>query len=71
MKNRELATAAVSRRVREIIEGNKEPVMWVAEDNFAGKTKLGEWVQETEHALLGLKANRLQSRIHGACRMNT
>jgi hypothetical protein len=42
LKNRELATAAVSRQVREIIEGNKEPVMWVAEDNFAGKTKLGE-----------------------------
>jgi hypothetical protein len=71
LKNRELATAAVSRQVREIIEGNKGVVMWVAEDNFAGKTKLGEWVQKTEHALLGLKTNRLQSRIHGACRMST
>jgi hypothetical protein len=36
LKNRELATAPVSRRVRETIEGNKEAVMWVAEDNFTG-----------------------------------
>ena len=71
LKNRELATAAVSRRIRGVIEGNKEPVMWVAEDNFAGKTKHGGRIQETEHVLLSSKANRLQPKIHGGCRMNT
>jgi len=40
LKKRELSTA-VSRRVREEIEGNKDAVMWGAEDNCAGKTKLG------------------------------
>jgi len=40
-KNIELATAAVFRQIKEVIDGNKEAVKWVAEYNFAGKTKHG------------------------------
>lgn len=73
LKNRELAITAVCsslKRVRGVIERNNEAVMLIVDDNFAGKTKLGEWVEETEHTLLSLKANRLQPKIHGGSRMN-
>jgi GNAT superfamily N-acetyltransferase len=60
LRGRRLSTSAVSTLVAELFALGKEPVLWVAEDNFPAKhvyEKIG--FKKTKHVLLGFKARRL------------
>jgi predicted GNAT family acetyltransferase len=55
-RGRGLSTSAVSALVNELISLGKEPVLWVAEDNYSVKhiyEKIG--FEKAEHTLLGFK----------------
>jgi hypothetical protein len=60
LRNRGLATSAVSALTEEIISMGKEAVLWVAEDNFPARRvyeRMG--FESTKYSLLGFKARRL------------